>query len=75
MFLFGGYSAISNDSLQTLGAFICANKKVYWFYKWMFVAGIFLGTNLFSWLMYDQDISHERLSKTDGFQIAPTEFN
>lgn len=45
-FIFAAYSAISNDSIQTLGSFIASNKEVHWFFKWCFVAGIFLGTNL-----------------------------
>ena len=31
-FAFAGYSAIANDSIQTLGTFISSNRKVKW---WM----------------------------------------
>ena len=73
-FLFAGYSAVANDSIQTLGTFIAANKARKWWQLWFFVGGIFLVTVTYSWIVYDGDISYGRLM-TKGFAVAPTEFN
>ncbi|MGK0359194.1 MAG: hypothetical protein ACI9U2_001495 [Bradymonadia bacterium] len=73
-FMFAGYSAVANDSIQTLGTFIAANKARKWWQLWLFVGGIFLATITYSWVVYDGDVSYGRLM-TKGFAIAPTEFN
>ena len=38
-FCIAGYSAIANDSIQTLGTFLSSNNKVPWWLLWIFVGG------------------------------------
>ena len=72
-FLLAGYSAVANDSIQTLGTFIASNHKAPWWLLWLFVAGIFVLTSTYSFLTFDGDVSYQRLS-AKGFDTAPTEF-
>jgi hypothetical protein len=72
-FAIAGYSAIANDSIQTLGTFIASNKKTPWWMMWLFVGGIFVLTVGYSWYFRDGDVSHGRLH-SKGFATAPTEF-
>lgn len=69
-----GYSAIANDSIQTIGTFIASNKERKWYYLWLFMGLIFLVTVTYSWYNYDGDVSYQRLA-SKGFAVAPTEFN
>ena len=46
-FAFAGYSAIANDSIQTIGTFITSNRKTAWWVLWLFMGGIFLATSAF----------------------------
>jgi hypothetical protein len=73
-FTLSAYSAIANDSIQTLGTFIASNKDVAWWKQWIWIALIFNVTTLYSWFMYEGDITHERL-KSKGFDTPPTELN
>ena len=72
-FAIAGYSAIANDSIQTLGTFIASNKKAPWWLMWLFVGCIFLATVSYSWFTYGGDVSHQRL-QSKGFDTAPTSF-
>lgn len=72
-FLFAGYSAIANDSIQTIGTFLASNSKRPWWLLWLFIAGIFAVTVLYSWYTYDGDPSYQRLA-SKGFSEAPREF-
>lgn len=72
-FAIAGYSAVANDSIQTLGTFIASNPKTPWWLMWLFVGGIFLLTVGYSWIAYDGDVSHQRLL-AKGFETAPTSF-
>ena len=73
-FFFAGYSAIANDSIQTIGTFISSNiRRVRWYYLWLFMGLIFVSTVVYSWWMYDGDISYQRLHNK-GLDEAPTEF-
>ena len=73
-FMLAGYSAIANDSIQTIGTFISSNvRRVRWYYLWLFMGLIFVGTVLYSWWVYDGDISYQRL-QNKGLDEAPTEF-
>ncbi len=67
------YSAIANDSIQTLGTFIASNKNTPWWQMWLFVGVIFLFTMGYSWVAYDGDVSHQRL-QAKGFETAPVAF-
>jgi hypothetical protein len=71
-FFLASYSAIANDSIQTLGTFIASNASVKWWIKWIWIGLIFNITILSSFLMHDGDITFERL-KSKGFDKAPTE--
>jgi len=73
-FMFAGYSAIANDSIQTVGTFIASNSKRPWWVLWLFIGGIFLATVYTSWVLYDGDVSYQRLT-SKGFDIAPTTFS
>lgn len=73
-FIFAAYSAIANDSIQTIGTFIASNRERKWWELWIFIGGIFVVTMAASWFLYDGDVSHERL-KAKGFEEAPTSFH
>lgn len=70
-FAMAGYSAIANDSIQTIGTFISSNAKRRWWYLWLFMGGVFLVTITYSWVVYNGDVSYQRLA-TKGFDTAPT---
>lgn len=72
-FLFASYSVVANDSIQTLGTFLAANKERSTWTLWCFVAGLLLATTFFSWAQYGGDVTFQRLS-SKGFETAPTEF-
>jgi len=72
-FAVAGYSAVANDSIQTIGTFIASNQKRPWYYLWIFMGIIFIATVTYSWIEYGGDVSHQRLS-SKGFANAPTEF-
>lgn len=72
-FALAGYSAIANDSIQTIGTFIASNEDKKWWVLWLFIGGIFLVTVSYSWFAYDGDVSYQRLA-AKGFSQAPTSF-
>ena len=51
-FLFAAYSAIANDSIQTIGTFIASNRARPWWQLWFFIGGVFVLTVTVSWLTY-----------------------
>ena len=61
-FFFAAYSAIANDSIQTIGTFIASNKNRAWWQLWLFMGGIFILTISYSWWFYDGDVSYKRLA-------------
>ena len=73
-FFIVGYSAIANDSIQTIGTFIASNKQRPWWQLWLFLSLIFLATVTYSWVTFHGDVSHQRLI-AKGFENAPTTFN
>jgi hypothetical protein len=73
-FMFAGYSAIANDSIQTIGTFLASNSKRPWWLLWLFIGGIFLATVTYSWVTFDGDVSYQRLT-SKGFSEAPTSFS
>ncbi|MEX0724026.1 MAG: hypothetical protein WD357_07945 [Gracilimonas sp.] len=73
-FAFAGYSAIANDSIQTIGTFLASNADKKWWVLWLWIGGIFLATVAASWFIYDGDVTYQRLS-SKGFETAPTEFS
>ncbi|MDZ7773734.1 MAG: hypothetical protein U5K31_13490 [Balneolaceae bacterium] len=72
-FALAGYSAIANDSIQTIGTFLASNEDKKWWVLWLFIGGIFLATVTYSWVVYDGDVSHQRLA-SKGFSEAPSSF-
>ena len=72
-FLVAGYAVVSNDSIQTVGTFIASNHRQPWWVLWSFIGGLFLLTVGSSWLMYEGDVSWQRLA-SKGFTTAPTDF-
>ena len=67
------YSAVANDSIQTLGTFIASNRHQKWWVLWLFIGGIFLITVTYSFVQYDGDVTYQRLA-SKGFSEAPTSF-
>ncbi len=72
-FFFAAYSAIANDSIQTIGTFIASNKDRPWWHLWLFMSGIFVATISYSWWAYSGDVSYQRLA-AKGLEKAPTSF-
>ncbi|OKL40815.1 hypothetical protein A3841_13275 [Pontibacter flavimaris] len=72
-FAFAGYSAIANDSIQTIGTFIGSNEDKKWYWQWLFMGLIFVFTITYSWVVFDGDVSYQRLA-TPGLETAPTSF-
>ncbi|GAB2494774.1 inorganic phosphate transporter [Algoriphagus taiwanensis] len=72
-FALAAYSAIANDSIQTIGTFIASNSKRPWYLLWLFMGLIFVGTVTYSWMTYGGDVSYERLS-VPGLEKAPESF-
>lgn len=73
-FGFAGYSAIANDSIQTIGTFLASNSHRKWYWLWLHLGGIFLITMLIGWFANDGDVSFQRL-QTPEFSTAPTSFS
>lgn len=72
-FVFAGYSAIANDSIQTIGTFLASNMDKKWWVLWLWIGGIFLVTVSASFYIYDGDVTYQRLT-SKGFAEAPTDF-
>ncbi len=72
-FAFAGYSAVANDSIQTIGTFLASNAKRPWWVLWLFIGGIFVVTMSVSWYMYNGDVSFQRLA-AKGFDKTPEKF-
>jgi hypothetical protein len=72
-FALAGYSAIANDSIQTIGTFIASNQDKKWWVLWLFIGGIFLATVYYSWSVYEGDVSSQRLT-AKGFSVATESF-
>ncbi|WP_162428090.1 hypothetical protein [Pontibacter pudoricolor] len=72
-FAFAGYSAIANDSIQTIGTFIGSNEDKKWYWQWLFMGLIFIFTVAYSWVVFDGDVSYQRLA-TPGLDKTPTSF-
>ncbi len=67
------YSAIANDSIQTIGTFIASNQSKKWYWLWLFMGLIWLGTIFYSWMYFNGDVTYERLS-VPGLEKAPESF-
>lgn len=60
-FIFAGYAAVANDSIQTLGTFIVSNARRPWWVLWLFAGLIFLAVVTFSWIVFDGDVTYQRI--------------
>lgn len=72
-FALAAYSAIANDSIQTIGTFIASNSQRKWYWLWLFMGLIFVATVTYSWFIYDGDVSYQRL-QVPGLDKAPENF-
>jgi len=64
-FLLAAYSAVSNDSIQTIGTFIASNTDRKWYVLWLYIGGIFLLTVIIGWIINNGDVTYGRLQATD----------
>ncbi len=64
-FIFAGYSAVANDSIQTIGTFIASNKAQKWWVLWLFIGGIFVATTGFSWWNYGSGLQATYYASAD----------
>ena len=58
-FAIAGYSAIADDSIQTIGTFLSSNKHRPWWILWFYIGGIMIAVLLWGWLQ--GDVAHGRL--------------
>lgn len=65
-FLLAVYSAVSNDSIQTIGTFIASNAERKWYVLWLYIGGIFLVTVTVGWWVNSGDVTYGRLQATDS---------
>lgn len=72
-FALAAYSTVANDSIQTIGTFIASNYKTKWYWLWLFMGLIFLGTVAYSWITFGGDVSYERL-QVSGLDRTPESF-
>ncbi|NCP84961.1 MAG: hypothetical protein GW823_08715 [Bacteroidetes bacterium] len=73
-FVLAGYSAIANDSIQTIGTFLASNYNKKWWVLWLYIGSIFLGVVSYSFYNFSGDVSYQRLA-SKGFDIAPVSFS
>lgn len=65
-FAFAGYSAIANDSIQTIGTFLASNQDKKWWVLWLYIGGIFLIVVTVSFFTNNGDVSSGRLMDLDS---------
>ncbi|NDI98890.1 hypothetical protein GWA97_07365 [Flavobacterium sp. LaA7.5] len=70
-FLTAAYATVSNDSIQSLGTFIESNQDKKWYILWIYVGTLFLITVTISWVIFDGDVTYQRLLKPDGTSSYP----
>mgnify|MGYP001180603164 FL=1 len=61
-FALAAYSAVANDSIQTLGTFLASNAKRPWWLLWIWISGIMLVTLIVGWMINSGDPAFGRLS-------------
>ena len=60
-FILSAYAVVGNDSIQTLGTFLTSNEERPWWQLWLFAGGILVATMVYGYVIYDGDVSYERL--------------
>ncbi len=73
-FILAAYSAVANDSIQTIGTFIASNGNQKWWKLWLYIGLIFIITVSVSWFSYNGDVTFQRLA-SKGFTESPQSFN
>lgn len=73
-FALAAYSAVSNDSIQTIGTFLASNSKRPWWMLWLFIGCLFIATVTYSFVKFSGDVTYQRLA-TKGFNESPTSFS
>lgn len=77
-FILAAYSAVSNDSIQTIGTFIASNADRKWYVLWLYIGAIFLVTVIVGWIINEGDVSFGRLQGEDAGVLLfpqPDSFN
>ncbi|MFT4706105.1 MAG: hypothetical protein ACI81R_003823 [Bradymonadia bacterium] len=69
-FMFAGYSAVANDSIQTIGTFIASNKARPWWLLWLFIGGIFVATTGYSWWNYGAGLQADYYANAAALQAG-----
>jgi hypothetical protein len=72
-FALAAYSAIANDSIQTIGTFIASNQAKKWYWLWLFIGLIWVATITYSWITFNGDVSFQLLT-VPGLEKAPESF-
>lgn len=70
-FMFAGYAAVANDSIQTLGTFIVSNSRVAWWKLWIFVSLILVVVLVTGWFIYDGDVTWQKLYSPQDYPDLP----
>jgi len=70
-FAFAAYSAVANDSIQSLGTFIESNKHQRWYILWLFTGLILVVTISFSYFYFHGDVTYQRLLDDQGNTAYP----
>ena len=66
-FFFAAYAVVGNDALQTLGTFINSNRRLHWFWLFLFAGFILVATFTYGWFIYDGDPSWGRLANAKKY--------
>jgi hypothetical protein len=70
-FMFAGYAAVANDSIQTLGTFIVSNSKVAWWKLWVYITLILVIVLVTGWLLFDGDVTWQKLYNPTKYPDLP----
>ena len=60
-FLFGAYSTVANDAIQTLGTFLSSNSHRRWQVLWLYASSIIVAVMAFGYFFGGSDIAFDRL--------------
>lgn len=62
-FLFGAYSIVANDAIQTLGTFLSSNSHRRWQVLWIYACSIILAVMAYGYFLGGGDIAFSRLNR------------
>jgi len=66
-FIFAGYAAVANDSIQTLGTFIVSNSRRPWWQLWIFVSVILMVVLVAGWFINNGDVTWQKLYNPEKY--------